>query len=849
MKHIRLSVRVLICLWLVQWPLAEEGDLPNQSGAGNALDLWTMERSYPDGYLDPDNFYRAFEERSSAIGLRNPLPPWSAIGPKNIAGRTLALAFHPTDPETIFLGSASGGLWKTTTGGVGANAWTRVPTGFPILGVAAILINPENPNEMYIGTGEVYNSEAAEPGIVNRLTRGTYGMGILKSTDGGISWFKSLDWALENFRGIQDLKFHPEDVSTLFAATTMGLMKSIDSGNNWDLIHDIPMAVDVEIHPADPQIIHVAHGSLFHEFSGVYRSEDGGRSFVLVSETHLPRGFSGKAAIAHDPSNPDVLFASVANAFESIGLYETTDAGNTWQKRNSEDVAKWQGWYSHDIAINPTDRDNLVHVGIDAWNSNTAGRSFIRRGIWDDRYRGKIEAGDPEGPPNYVHSDIHKAYFHPLLKNYVFLATDGGVFVSADGGTTYRSRNGGLQTSQFYANFSNSSTDSTFAIGGLQDNNSTIYDGTDSWIRILGGDGMSAAIDPLNDDIVYGSSQRLWIYRSIDRGKTFNRVKRGGDDPIFSAPFELAPSDPSVLYAGSAVLEKSVDFGVTWQSTRADVVDGGNGILTIGVSPTDHNRLILSTAPSVKAKAGVFLSDDGGETLRRLTGFPDQIARDILFHPTETEIMYAVLSGYNDHHVVKSVDGGDSWSPIDEGLPDIPHNTIVVDPENSEHLYVGNDLGVYFSPNDGKTWQPMSMGLPEAVFAMHLSLSPANRKVRLATHGNGVWEADLVHRASTNTPTSPEEAAGQVFRVYPNPVVNFSQFVFTASKRSKARLSIFDSKGALIKTVEKNIERMGVHRLSVDQSRLAAGVYWCRLIIRDQNGNENRYPVQKLIKM
>src|SRR4029450_6467691 len=134
---------------------------------------------------------------------------WEAIGPMNFGGRTLALCFNPLNPNTIFAGSASGGLWRSFTAGIGPNAWHQIETGFPLLGVAAIAINPTDSNEIFIGTGEVYNDQNTGTGFAVRTTRGTYGIGILKSSDGGMTWSKSLDWQYDELKGVQDILINP----------------------------------------------------------------------------------------------------------------------------------------------------------------------------------------------------------------------------------------------------------------------------------------------------------------------------------------------------------------------------------------------------------------------------------------------------------------------------------------------------------------------------------------------------------------------------------------------------------------------------------------------------------------
>ncbi len=171
---------------------------------------------------------------------------WESLGPKNIGGRTLSLAFHPTDESIMYAGSASGGLWKTTSKGFGEDAWEKVPTGFPVLGVATIAINQSNPDIIIIGTGETYGEGFAEPGTVNRLTRGTYGIGILKSSDGGNNWEHVLQFNEEDIKGVQDIEINPQNPEEMYAATTDGVYQSLDGGDTWSLIFTQSNCIDIE---------------------------------------------------------------------------------------------------------------------------------------------------------------------------------------------------------------------------------------------------------------------------------------------------------------------------------------------------------------------------------------------------------------------------------------------------------------------------------------------------------------------------------------------------------------------------------------------------------------------------
>ncbi|MEM6316149.1 MAG: T9SS type A sorting domain-containing protein [Bacteroidota bacterium] len=817
---------LLTTLWSCeqQPPTKSIPQLTPQSGAGQALDMWTLQRSYPDRTISTSNLTTAFNDRQATALSRDSEANWESIGPKNIAGRTLKLAFHPTDTQTIFLGSASGGLWKTTSAGLGVAAWERIDIGFPVLAVSSIAISQSNPDIMYIGTGEMYNSEETKPGVVNRLTRGTYGFGIFKSTDGGKSWEKSLDWSYQDMRAVQDIVFNPLDENILYAATSIGLMKSENAGADWTVIHDIPMAVDVEINPIDTNIIYVTHGSLFQDDSGIFRSNDSGNSFKKL-RIGVPTTYSGKAMLTLDPTDSSTLYASVADAFRSRGLYRSSNNGESWVQVNEEDVAMFQGWYSHDVVVNPTFPQSVVQLGIDVWKSDHQGLTPFQQTSWLRGRFGKNPVGVPDGPPDYVHSDIHQAIFHPLLPNTLFLATDGGVFVSGDGGETFASRNGGLQTTQFYANFANSTTNADFAIGGMQDNSTAIYTGDFEWTKVIGGDGMSAAIDPEQDNIVYGSFQSLNIFRSTDGGQNFEDIAPMAIKPAFSAPFEIAPSNPRVLYAGGRLLFKSTNRGNSWSTPNANFIDGGNAILKIAVAPDNLNRLLVSTAPNVTGTANIFKSEDGGVSWTKLTGLPDRLATDLVFHPENPDVAFITFGGFRSFHVYQTMDGGQNWFPIDNNLPDIPHNSLIIDPAQPNNIYIANDLGVYVSEDAGGTWLPFMEGLPEVTLAMHLSISPANQKLRVATHGNGVFETDLVGKVISSLPQERVPQPLTLGQNFPNPARNQTTIPFTLTKKSTVSLSLFSSSGQLVKKLEVGDFLQGEHQYEIDVSNLASGSY------------------------
>lgn len=830
---------LLLSLIACQSKVVQHEKNKHPSGAAYSLDHFTQLRTYPDGKLHSDKYVEAFQQKQiQALTETGIQSEFEALGPKNIGGRTLCMAFDPTNPFTLYVGAASGGLWKSTSAGLGVNAWEPISTNFPVLGVGAIAIAPDNPDVIYIGTGEVYNFSDASIGNINRLTRGTYGLGILKSVDGGETWNKSLDWELLDFTGVQDLMIDPNDPSTIFAATTEGLYRSQDAGGNWDLVNNFPMAIDIEINPANPNVIFVTHGGINSPSVGIYRSIDGGDTFSKLTNG-LPNTWDGKALLSISHSSPNEIYASVANAFNSLGLFKSVDDGNSWFSVNNDDIAAHQGWYSHDIAVDPNNANNMVYSGFEAYRSTNGGVSFGQVGYWDLWQFGQVPVGGPEGPSDYVHADIHQVKYHPAIPNLVFAMTDGGIFASNNGGQDWEGRNGGYQTQQFYANFSNSSTDSLFAIGGMQDNATAIYTGSDAWTRVLFADGMCTAIDQTNDQNVYGSFQRLGMRKSTNRGASFfNIAPFGSENPIFNAPFVLAPSDQSTIYAGSQRLHISTNGANSW-STSNNTVSGTNSLLTIAVSPTNKDYLFASTTDAFLSNPpSVVKSLDGGNSWTEITGLPNRNAADIAFDPIDDQIVYVVFSGFLTQHVFKSIDGGLSWTSIDNGLPDVPTNTIVIDPMNPGFMYVGNDLGVYCSTDGGASWEVFSNGLPDAVLVMHLSISPSNRKLRVATHGHGVYQGDLIEAEVTAT-NNLENSGLKNVKVFPNPVVDQSTISFRLEQQMNITLSLVSTDGKTNQMLFNGIKSSGVQTFDFNWETLPAGIYFYQLKARRMNGKSS----------
>jgi len=756
-----LAVAALLLLLLP----AREGPEPEKrspSGAMEALNFWAAQRDYPDTVISGTGFTAAWEQSRRMVhsdaAIDRSIAPWSLLGPSNIGGRTLCLALHPDDPDIIFAGSASGGLWKSTSGGVGADAWDYVETGFPVLGVSTIAINPDDPDVIYIGTGEVYWYQASTGGEVIRTLRGSYGLGILKTTDGGQTWAASLDWSYHETRGVWMIAIHPFDSSILFAATSEGVYRSTDAGVDWTLVHDVIMATDVRIHPADPDIVFVASGNFGSTGHGIYRTTNGGTTWTKLS-TGLPGSWSGKTQLAIAATDPGRICASIADTYNGRGLYRSTDTGDSWTQVNARDYPKYQGWFSHYVLVSPFDADDLFVGGIEIWGSTDGGVNLDKRSDWREAYYGTPPPEGPIGGPHYAHADHHFAVWHPTDPDTVFFASDGGVFKTTDGGYTFQSLIGGYTTTQFYNGFSSSATDPNRAIGGMQDNFSAIYDGDKAWRRVIGGDGSWTAVNSLDDEIMYGSAQYLFLVRSPNGGQDWTNIsppEQGDDETAFIAPFVLSPSNPEILYAGRSRIYRSTNEGADWLATNggAHVDPAGNPVLSLAVSKTNPGIAYAGTPP-IHSRAHVFRTLNGGATWEDVTGsLPDRYPSDLAVDPTDAAVVYVTFMGFGTSHVFRSEDAGQSWQDIGQGLPDIPTSAVEVDPSYPEVIYAGTDLGVFVSVDSGQSWHSFMRGMPTAMIN-DLEVFAPDRLIRAATHGNGVFQRELIDPYDTSIKIPP----------------------------------------------------------------------------------------------
>jgi photosystem II stability/assembly factor-like uncharacterized protein len=806
------------------------------SGAYEALTFNADRINYPDIKIPDGGYYKAWEQQTFPNGGRtaNLTPPFESLGPLNRAGRTLAMAFNPQNPNTMYAGSASGGLWRSYTAGAGEAAWEQVSIDLPVLAVSCITFAPGDSMTMYIGTGEVYNYFAAGTGAADRMTRGSWGMGILKSTDGGVTWSKSLDWSYNQNHGIWQIKIAPDNPNLIYAATTEGVYKSTDAGSSWTEVLDVIMATDLVIRPSDPNQVLVTCGNFATEGYGIYKTIDGGTNWEKIEGAvgELPQSYLGKGQLGLSPSDDNIIYASIGNGF-SIGvdnaswLCRSEDFGSTWEIRTYTDYSKWQGWFAHDVAVHPTNPDRLVVIGIEVWVSDDGGDNIFQESTGGVGYPNPAIEG-PDGNPEYVHSDAHDVIYHPTDPNVVYVASDGGMHRSEDGGQTWRSANGSYQTAQFYNGTSVSPIDGTIYFGGLQDNGTIRWNGDQTWTRTFGGDGSWTAVHPTIDNISFNSYQRLNVVRSFN-DFNYNFMDMGSvlvGPTSFIAPYVIAPSDGNVLYSGSAVVGKTTDLGNSWAPVNGGNMLDGNPILSMEVAADNPDVLYCATAPYNGNRGHVFVTTDG-DMFSDITGdLPDRYPMDMTVDPTDEATAYITYAGFGSGHVFKTTDYGATWTDISGSLPDIPTNAVIVDPLFPDHVYVGNDFGVYLSTDGGTTWESYSEGLPTVVMVFDLKISPLDRKLRVATHGNGAYQRDLFEEDNVATEDLKESIALELF---PNPSNGPFTLQFNNPETQELRIELVDVKGRLIKVFADRTFSEGTQQLDLVAENLPAGAYFLRI--------------------
>ncbi len=769
-----------------------EGENEQHSDAMDALQFFSEAAAFPNKDI-PANAYAGamdwYQQNALTNRTSQTATAWQSIGPRNMGGRTIAIAFDPTDTATIWLGSAGGGLWKSSTGGIGTNAWNYVPLGFPVLGVSSIAINPSNKNEMYVGSGEVYSYGSNSQGIGDiRPTRGSYGMGLFKSINGGTSWTQVINWTYNQNRGIWDIVINPLKPSTVYAATTEGVYKSFDSGATWTLVLNQKMCMDLEMHSVDTNILLCGIGNYGSIVQGVYRTTNSGTTWAQNTSGLPATAYQGRITFTKYKNNNDIMYTHICDVYNSVGIYKSINKGATWVQQTTQNISSYQGFYTKGLLVQPGAPNNVLACGVYVFNSTNGGASFSQLS------------------GNY-HSDIHDIIVNPQDANKIYAITDAGLFRSNDFGGTFFECTGGYVTTQHYIG-SISSTDTTVLLSGLQDNYTIKYFGGYTWYPEIGGDGAYNAIDHTNDQIQYGAYQYLNVYQDASQGNGgFNTTilsnsssATGGNYAAFLAPYMLCYSNTQYMYAGGQALQQSVDGGINWNYMGSNPVNNGTQIMAIACSFTNTDSIYFGTAPNATNNMKMFFSANGGTTVTNVSaGLPNRFPRRIAVNPKNSKEVYAVFSGFGTGHVFKSVNNGGTWTDVSTLLPDMPFECVIVDPLDPNFVYVGCDYGVFVSANKGATWTSYDNGFPDATMVFDLQISPSARYMYAFTHGRGIFKRDL---SDLGAGVNYQSKNNDLVNLFPNPAVEEITILIKNAGAAKYSAHIYTMEGKEIKSFD-----------------------------------------------
>ncbi len=772
-----------------------------------------------------------------------------AIGTARTSGRITAIDATLDTPQTIFVGSAGGGVWRSKNGG------TSFAPVFDahVQSIGALRIDPKNPQTIWVGTGEA-----------NTRNSVSIGEGVYRSTDGGESWTLM---GLEGTERIARVVINPKNSAEVFVCATgrlwsdsndRGVYRTQDAGKNWQKVLHVDARTgcsDLAIDPQNPGVLYAGLWSFRREpdffysggsSGGLFRSTDGGTTWQELSNG-LPSGETGRVTIALAPSNPKMIYAIIET--KSTALYRSADGGEHFERRNSDENISVRPFYFAELTVDQINPEKIFRPALFLSTSEDGGKSFSIRNA-------------------QIHGDHHALWIHPKRPQSMIIGTDGGVYFSDDAGAQWRhARN--LPVSQFY-HVSVDDAEPYNVYGGLQDNGSWMAPSRGhgaisnaNWQNIGPGDGMWAWADPTDAQTIFSQFQGGKLFR-VHRATGEIKVISPTSDTQgvqlrrnWNSPFILAPS--KALYVGTQYLHRSLDRGDNWQRISPDLTtnskarqrQANSGGLSKDNTSAEANSTIYTIAESAKSPEVIWVgTDDGKAQLTRnggtqwqdLTGNLPGLAKGAWVARIEASNFDAAQAWVviDDHRrgdfrpqVYFTRDYGKSFFALDlQGVKGYAW-VIKQDPVNAELLYLGTELGLYISLDAGKQWARFNENLP-AVAVHDLVIHPRTHDLIIATHGRGVYIIDdltplralsptVLQSAVTLLPSRPAvqyiQPSRQEFpgsdEFYGENPADAAVIAFYQSKRhffGDLKVNIYDQAGTLIDGVSAD-KRRGMVRV------------------------------------
>lgn len=786
--------------------------------------------------------------------------PARNIGSAAMSGRIAALAGVREDGRTtLYVGSASGGVWKSIDGG---SNFRPIFDREKVQSIGAIAIDPSNSKNVWVGTGESWERNSA-----------SMGDGVYKSTDGGDNWNNV---GLSDSERIAKILVDPADGNTVYACATghayddspdRGVYKTSDSGKTWRKVlagaNGSTGCGMLSMNVAEPGVIYATmwdfrrHAWTFRSGgpgSGIFKSTDKGEHWTEIDDspaTGLPKKPWGRIAIAVAPSNPKVVYAMVECA--TSALYRSNDAGKTWTREDASQYMVWRPFYFANLIVDPNDENKVFKVDLVLLLSTDGGKSF------------QSTAGS-------AHGDHHDVWISPDNPNLIFTGDDGGLWRSQDGGTGWEHMMN-LPISQFY-HVSVDDDDPYHVYGGLQDNSSWVGDSSypggennEQWENMYGGDGFWMWVDRSDPTYLYAEAQ----------GGTLGRVNRHTheiraiepyahyDDKKlrynWNTPVQVSPTDKTTLYIGCQYLYRTRNHGQTWDRISPDLTTNNpekqkqeeSGGVTIDNSSAEMNNTIYTTSESPKNDKVIWVGTDDGNV---------QLTRDAGVHWTNLTSRVQGMSGqpivswieasrfsegtawvtFDTHmngdsapHLFKTTNFGQTWHEIATASSHVRGYAHVIkeDTVNPDLLFLGTEFGLWVSIDGGARWaQYTGSGFPN-VAVRDIVVHPHTSDLVLATHGRGIWIIDDISPWRSLTPSLmateasffPTKPVTQYISAFAGWAEGDNSFhgperpqdaAITYYQRTRhifgdLKLEIFDAQGNLVDTVVSSKHR-GVNR-------------------------------------
>ncbi len=651
-------------------------------------------------------------------------PTGSVFGLPRKAGRDNFVTFHPTNPSIMFVGAAGGGLWQTTNGGT---SWTTNTDNLPVLACSDLAIDPNNTNIMYLATGGANDLLSAYPVPSD---------GVYKTTDGGATWVPSgLGFTLNQGRVVHKIVLDPTNSQIVFAATNIGIYRSINAGATWSTVSSFN-CWDLKFHPVNPTILY-ASGTAF------YRSTNSGTTFSIVT-SGIPTSGSNRMNIAVTPTNPSAVYVLASKSSDSqfLGVYRSANDGVNFTTAsttpniignscNGTSTGQGQGWYDLAIAASPINPNEIVVGGVNVWRSFDGGTNWTMIGCWNS-------------PNPYIHADIHELQY--TSTGTLYSANDGGIF--SYNGSQWVDITAQRNIAQIYKIGLSGLTPNRW-ITGHQDNGTNIRTGVGSnYVASLSGDGMDCFIDRTNDQYMFGEQFNGSLNRSTNGGVSWTSITSGITGAGgWVTPWKQDPVTANMLYAGFTQLFRSTNYGSNW--TQVGTTGGGGTIVEFAIAPSNNQVIYVLYAGSIRKTI------NGGTTWTNVTnGVSGGQFTFITIDPTDPNTAWVTVSGYTaGSKVFQTMDGGATWMNISSNLPNLPANCSVYEPGSNDRIYIGMDVGVYYKDNSSANWTLYNTSLPNAAI-MDMEMSPAAPgKIYAATYGRGVYEASVIPVTTVPTPS------------------------------------------------------------------------------------------------